>query len=88
MRNAVHWFFFHLGQDIANDLRGFIRTSLKSGSVNGDIGELWPRKSVIKIVFQKIVFGKIGDVCRLNMGNIRGSKYSNIHCMIDLLPIG
>lgn len=37
---------------------------------------------MVEIVFQKIVFGKIGDVSGLNVGDISSSEDSNVHCQL------
>ena len=34
---------------------------------------------MVEIVFQEIVFGKIGDVCGLHMGNVGGSEDTDVH---------
>lgn len=35
---------------------------------------------MVEVIFQKVVFRKIGDIGGLNMGNIRSGEDSDVHC--------
>lgn len=47
--------------------------------INGNIAQLRPTKRMVEIVFAKVVLGKIGDVCGLDVGNIGRVEKSNVH---------
>ena len=35
---------------------------------------------MVKIIFEKVVLWKIGDVGRLHVGNVGWEKDTNVHC--------
>lgn len=77
MRHAVRGLLLHLGQHIADHFRRLIPTSMFCAIVpdDGDEAELWPGQRVIQVVFQKVVFGQVGDVAGLDGGeevDVRG----------------
>lgn len=71
MRNTVRWLFLHLGKHVSHDL-GVIMFAAAVALIvafpwsnYSYKAELWPCKGVIKIVFEEVVLGKIGDVACL-----------------------
>lgn len=79
MSNPIRRLLFHLRKDISHYFRIIISgpCSIQSissllvsvlGPDHGDETELWPGESVVEVVFQKVVLGKIGDVAGLDGG--------------------
>lgn len=79
MLDIIDRFFFHFGENIANDFRGVVRGSLRAGSVDSDVGKLRPGEGVIEVVFHKIIFGKVGYICGLDVGEVGRSEDSDVH---------
>ena len=63
--NAVRRVFFHFCEDVADDFWVFLWFG---ASYDGDERELWPGESVVKVVFQKVVFREVGDIAGLDGG--------------------
>ena len=52
----ICWLLLHFRQDIAHyPGNGIGVVGVRPPHVNGDIGELWPWKGVVEIVFAKVV---------------------------------
>ena len=79
MLNVVDRLLFHLGQNVSDDPRGFVWGLLRPRDIHGHIRELRPGKGMIEIVFEKVVFGEVGDVGGLDVGNIRRSEHADVH---------
>lgn len=74
--NAICRLLLHLGEDIAHNLRG---VGVGVREVDGDVGELWPRERVVEVVFEEVVFGEVGDVGELDVGEVGGLELADIH---------
>ena len=79
MSNPIRRLLFHLRKDISHYFRIIISRSCSIQSISSllvsvlgpdyrDETELWPGESVVEVVFQKVVLGKIGDVAGLDGG--------------------
>ena len=79
MLDIIRRLFFHFGENIANDFGGVVRGALRAGSVDGDVGELGPGEGVVEVVFHEIIFGEVGYVCGLNVGEVGGNEDSDVH---------
>lgn len=47
--------------------------------IDGDIAELRPAHGMVHVVFAKVVFGQVGDVGLLDMGNVARSQHADVH---------
>lgn len=47
--------------------------------IYGDVGKLWPGKSVVEVVFAEVVLREVGDVGRLDVRNVGRPEHTNIH---------
>ncbi len=65
MLNAVRRIFFHLCQYIADNFWVFGR--FRAGTTYyGEEGELRPCESVVKVVFEEVVFGQVAEIALLD----------------------
>lgn len=79
MLDIICRLFFHFGENIANDFGGFIRGSLRAGSVDGDVGELGPGEGMVEVIFHEIIFGEVSYVRGLDMGKVSDGEDSDVH---------
>lgn len=74
VRYAVGGFFFHLRQHVPDDFGiGVLGAIVLVVGVVGaaddsDEAELRPGEGVVEVVFEKVVFGQVGDVAGLDGG--------------------
>jgi hypothetical protein len=71
MLNPICRVFLHLRQNISHYFRRIVGSLFRSRDVDGDIAELWPAEGVVHVIFAKVVFREIGDVCLLDVWNVR-----------------
>jgi hypothetical protein len=68
--HAVTGFFLHLCEHVADNLWWIVGSLLRARYINSDITQLWPAHGMVHVVFAKVVFGQVGDVGLLDVGNV------------------
>lgn len=79
MLDIIGRLFFHFRENIANDFGGVVRGALRAGGVDSDVGKLRPGKGVVEVVFHKIIFGEVGYICGLDVGEVGRGEDSDVH---------
>ena len=77
--HPVRRLLLHLGQDVADNLGVVVGALGGPRHVDGDIRKLRPRQSVVQVVLEEVVLGKVLDVGVLDQRNIRGAEDADIH---------
>lgn len=75
--NAVGGLLFHLGEHVADDFGG--GAGAGGGDVEGDVGEGGPGEGMVEVVFKEVVFGQVGDVGLLDVGDVGGVEDADVH---------
>jgi len=79
MLYIIYGFLLHLGQYITDDFGRIVGRLFWSGHIDGHVGQLWPRERVVEVVFQEVVFGEVGDICGLNVGDVGWDEHADVH---------
>lgn len=90
VRHAVRRLLLHLGEDISNDLGVVVGAPPGPGDVDGDKGELRPRKRVVEVVLEEVVLGQVLEVGVLDEGQVCVGEESDVHrgrLFLPLLPL-
>lgn len=79
MRHAIRGLLLHLREHITHDAGRVVGRLLRARDVDGDEGELGPGERVVEVVFHKVVFGEVGDVGVLHVGDVGGVEEADVH---------
>lgn len=79
MLDVVDRLLFHLGQNVSDDARRLVGGLLRPRDIHSHIRELGPGEGMVEVVFEEVIFGEVGYVGGLDVGDVGRSEHSDVH---------